>query len=509
MTARKRLLVIGLDGATFDIIKPNLHRLPTLRKLIEGGTHGTLRSTIPPVTIPAWPAMFTGKNPGKIGAFDFRYMEKDYAIKPHNLSTMNCTYVWDIMDRKGMKSAVINVPGTWPIRPLSGPMVSCMLTPPGRDFAHPKTLQKRIEKEIPGYSTALMEGGGKIESSYRTFEANAKILGWFLPDLGRKLDAIFMVFRVPDVLSHARDAGEKDLVECYMRIDQELGRILSGSNTDIMVVSDHGYGLAKGSMLFINTWLERNGYLSFRKDHKPAASKNILALRRIFMGRRRSKIARILLSKTGRNVPFFSSPFDASMVDMQKTMAFSYNTTTSPYCGIWLNVKGRYENGVVDKGDYQKLRNEIAGKLRSDGMIKAVYMREELYKGGGIEIPDMVAEANGLLSSGISPALASAYKGCHAINGIFIAYGPGFRSGSEIKDARVWDIAPTVLHMLGLPVPEDMDGRVLKDIFTPGSHPQKNKPRFTKPEVMARQKVEKESGDEERMKQRLKELGYI
>ncbi|RLI97826.1 MAG: hypothetical protein DRO99_02355, partial [Candidatus Aenigmatarchaeota archaeon] len=449
------MLLIGLDGATFDFIKPMIEKgkLPTFKRLIDGGVHGTLKSTYPPVTVPAWPAMFSGKGPDKLGAFDFRCMDSNYRIKLHDRSTICCTYVWEIMNESGKKAAVLNVPGTWPMKPVDKYIVSGMLTPPGRGFALPKVLQDRIEKEIPGYSTALMENGDKISSSYRTFEARASMLEWFLPKLGNSIDSIFMVFRVPDVLSHSRDAGPKELEECYKRIDERLSTILEKVEANVLIVSDHGYGFSEGrKMLFINKWLEENGYIFFEK--KPNVSKSAMRARSMLTGRL-GKAAKPLVRRLKNRVPETSLPFDPSCIDMRRTKAFSYNTTTSPYCGIWINRKGVYKDGCVD-GDYEHVRDEIISKLKAENLVVTAWKRDDIFHVHNDRMPDIIVEGRGLISTGFSAVMESTYKSCHLINGIFIAHGPDIAVGKEIANARITDIAPTVLHMFSLPIPDDM-----------------------------------------------------
>lgn len=505
-----KTIVIGFDGASLDFIEPMIEsgKLPAFKQMMENGAYGSLESTVPPVTIPAWPSIFSGKGPGKLNAFDFRYMTREYSIKYHNLATMKCRYVWDIMKDSGKSAAVINVPGTWPIYPIKGYMISGMLTPPGKSYSFPEELQDIIEKIVPGYSTSLLEHSNKIKSSYDTFKKRCAVLDWFLPKLDNELDAIFMVFRVPDVLSHAREVDQLELEKCYERIDEKLGQILeSASGKNIIVISDHGYMFSKTPMFFINAWLEKNGYFFHRNESAKGKSKMVLFLRKAVSGKKRMKIAKQFLKRSGWTPQLFL-PIEGANIDTNKTLAFSYNVTTSQYCGIWLNTPESFRDGTVDKEKYSALREEIINKLESEKLVEKVFRKEELYKQYGDAMPDIVIKTYGLVSTDISSSVESSFKGCHSKNGIIFAMGPDIAK-KKIAGAGNVDIAPTILHMMGLDIPTDIDGKVLIDIFKKESNALKTSPKYELQNKEKDIKIDNSKEDEQKIKERLKELGYM
>ena len=125
-----RFLVIGIDGGTFDLIRPwaEAGDLPNLARLMAEGVHGPLESTLPPVTAPAWSTFATGKNPGKHGVFDFILpMGGRYDLV--NATSIHAPTLWQIISEAGLKCGVMNVPVTYPPAPINGFVIGGMLSP--------------------------------------------------------------------------------------------------------------------------------------------------------------------------------------------------------------------------------------------------------------------------------------------------------------------------------------------------------------------------------------------
>ena len=136
---KNKLLVIGIDGGTFDIILPMIHagRLPNLGRLLSNGAYGTLLSTIPPVTAPAWSSFVMGSNPGQHGVFYFFRKEgKSDGAKSErvlmNLRNIEGIPFWRVLNRYGNKAGLINIPLTYPPDNVDGFMISGMLVPTKR-----------------------------------------------------------------------------------------------------------------------------------------------------------------------------------------------------------------------------------------------------------------------------------------------------------------------------------------------------------------------------------------
>src|SRR5436853_1460318 len=145
-----KAMIIGLDAASPPLIEKWLDQLPNLRTLFQSGTHGTLQSIVPPSSVPAWQCFATGKNPAKIGVWGFLSIGPDRQLR-HGRTTEEIGCLWDTCGKAGLKVGVFNIPGTYPPYPVNGFMVSGFPTPPGKAWAYPKSLMKRLDQAVDGY----------------------------------------------------------------------------------------------------------------------------------------------------------------------------------------------------------------------------------------------------------------------------------------------------------------------------------------------------------------------
>ncbi|MDO8141482.1 MAG: alkaline phosphatase family protein, partial [Candidatus Brocadiales bacterium] len=124
-----KIVVIGIDSATFDIIEPlvNQGKLPVFTRFMKEGVWGRLQSTIPPVTPPAWTSLVTGKNPGKHGIFDFYgYTTNGYERPIINSQAIKAKTLWNILSEGGKSVGIINVPLTYPPEKVNGFLIPGM-----------------------------------------------------------------------------------------------------------------------------------------------------------------------------------------------------------------------------------------------------------------------------------------------------------------------------------------------------------------------------------------------
>ena len=286
----------------------------------------------------------------------------------------------------------------------------------------------------------------------------------------------------------------------YERLDAAAGQIIDRLPPEIavFVVSDHGGGPVVDRTIFLNRYLAQFGLLHY---HKQATSgirtlgKKLLRLgfslvRSTLSSRQKSRLAQLfpkLLQKTEMAYSAFSS------IDWSRTKAYCSEVLASPP-SIWINLKGVKPEGIVEPKDYDALLNFIIGKLAElkdprDGqpVIKRVYRRDEIFHGPfANEGADLVLDwwsENSLFSTQPSfpedtdkpalvirehkPSANSEWGGTHRLQGIIVARAPALKAGAEIENSHLIDIAPTILHLLGVSVPEDMDGAVLTDAFRP------------------------------------------
>lgn len=541
---KTHVLVLGLDAATFDLIEPWVKegRLPSFQRLMETGAWGRLESTIPPVTAVAWNTFATGKNPGKHGVFDFVRREADgYSIRVVSGGSRRTTPFWSLLDRYGLRVGVINMPMTYPPDRLEHGFVISGFDAPGveSDFVYPphlKTILRRNNYVIHSTKTTREAWARDL---FEAFEVQKKAF-WELYNT-QPWDVLVMVFMQLDVAQHLfwREMETLDprfgsvIPQLYQNADTLLGEVLKNldSETTLMVISDHGAGPLK-KVVSVNQWLFREGYLVLRKQNSLSRVFNrvllrILTLLNMYLPKHIKAILKRRLAWVRDDV---ESYFLASQVDWEKTRAFALGE----YGGIYINLQGREAKGTVPPQEYDYLRSEITARLvtlrdpdTGEAVIQRVYRREEIYDGPYVdEAPDLVlhwnyaydcreragSERRGVFESEITFKEFADYKktGVHRHHGVFFAHGLPIQSGS-LKGALLMDIAPTVFHILGIPVPADMDGRVLTEAF--------------KPEWLVQHPIVYENGklddmdkgtdsgygadEEKQVKERLRALGYL
>lgn len=508
---QRKVAVFGLDGITFDLLQPWMDegRLPNLSALLAAGARGRLRSTIPPVSASAWMSFATGTNPGQHSLVDFTYPAPDgYDIRVSNGRTRAVPALWEMVGEAGGKVGVISMPMTEPPQPVNGYMVCSFLTPSADSgYTYPEPLKQELLDACGPYPLHLSEKGrGQDPAIFvravKQLEIDrARSVAYLLKN--RPWDLFMYVLESTDNLqheiwhlvdkSHPRYDAEMaarvlpEILDYYETVDRLLGELVALAPEDalIAIVSDHGFGPFH-KFFHINNWLAANGWLVFKR--KPVslakraafklgvtpitALKGVTALR---MGELRKNVKRGRGGKTLRRL--FLSFND---VDWSRTKAFSVGN----FGQVYLNVKGKRPQGAVDPAEYETLRDEIAAKavaLRDpvDGsqVVPVVYKREDIFHGISVErLPDLVLHTDrakyvsfGHADFGsnqiIEPSIGQ--TGHHHMEGVLGLKGPGVKPGT-VEGASLLDLAPTILHYMGLPVPEYMDGRVLTNAFTDG-----------------------------------------
>jgi len=513
----KKVLVIGLDGATWDLIKHwvDEEELLTFKKLIENGIWGNLESTIPPWTIPAWESMCTGKNPKKLGFATF--MVKDgYKFVPHNFKHKRQKMIWDILSDSGHNVVVANLPNIYVAQKINGCMIAGWLCLDKNHITYPPDLINELNKHCNGYEVDIFDVDfekGQIISSpkdkeylKRCEELLEKHFLAFTYLLKKcRWDFGFIVFVTPDRIQHKYWNG-KILLEHYKKIDKKLEKLLEmiiDDETIVFLVSDHGFGPVK-YILNINEFLIKEGYLKL-KSNKQSGTLNLFTLmRKIKLLPVAKAVVNLLPSTIVKRLKEKVSPisFEKMDIDWNNTKAFAYGV----FGDVYLNVKGREPNGIADPDEYNKIRNEIIEKMKNleyngKKFNISIFKKEEIYPDAILwdNLPDLVIVPADNGVHAINPNIGNCEIitevrnaiGNHRIHGIFLAYGPGIKKGYKIENAKIYDIAPTILHIFGLPIPNDMDGRVLMEIFEPDSEFAKRKPVYVDPSYYKKKEDEK------------------
>jgi len=477
-TKRLKVMVIGLDGATFDLLDPWMEagRLPNFARLAAEGVKAPLTSVVQPTSPGAWTTFATGKNPGKHGLFDWRRRRPgSYELIPVSGYDRHGQTLWDLLSEANRKVGVINVPMTYPPEMVNGFMISGLDTP-GADhvFTYPPSLYREIVEACGAYiidTTFDLVAQGRCEEWLAALQAMVEgrwaATRYLMEKLRGRWDFLMAVFVFPDRLQHVLwhcldpshphhnpEEAEKygpAVLDFFRWMDGILGDIMGRLDdaASLFVVSDHGFGPIHKA-LYLNKWLASQGLLHFKDE-----------------GGRLS-------------------------VDWPNTLAYAYG-----YHGnIYVNLRGREPEGIVNPGsEYERLRDRIIAMLEAmvdpednQPIVEKVFKREEIYRGEHVaEAPDILFQTREMLyrvvdgfdysydpSAPVIAPLPPYQEGSHRMDGILLAWGAHITQRANCTEASLADLAPTILHLMGLPVPEDMDGRVLEEILEPAfmaAHP--------------------------------------
>lgn len=490
-----KVLVIGLDGGNLEVFRrfADDGRMPFLKSVFDRGVSGTLESTIPPATPPAWCTFATGKNPGKHGVYSFfTYGNSVSRPRPVNSRSLKAETLWSLLSRTGKKVGVVNVPITYPPQPVNGTMITGLLTPSvEQTFTYPDDLYARLRDELGDYIIHVpwrdfpeSKTLDYLASLRHCTEQRTKYVQHLMQH--EPWDFFMVVFTEIDSLQHrcwsfldpndSRDADDKietAIADYFSDLDGKLRRLceLAGDNSHVFFVSDHGFG-PHLKQIHINTWLNELGLLTFNR-RRLAVSRLKWKLRAWVRKLDRYHWRRRVSSGEIKQLDI------ASWIRWDRTKAFSFLTGEQ---GIRINTKGREPYGIVEPGaEYEQLRDFIIEKIRAfrdpdsgESYEHFVRRREEVYSGPELELaPDIVFMlADVRWSANVNPiapvSVPSTFwngRGDHRLNGLFLASGPGIKKNATIQAARIQDIFPTILYSLRQPVPDDVDGQVLTDIY--------------------------------------------
>jgi predicted AlkP superfamily phosphohydrolase/phosphomutase len=554
----RKVFVLGLDGATGDLLYPWAKEglLPNFRTILDRGTWGKLTSTLPPLTVPAWMSFMTGKKPEKHGLFDFVYRLPDsYEVYPVNNTLCSEASIWSLLSEADKKVGVLNVPATYPPEKTNGFMITGMLTPEDADdFTFPPSLIEELKSHIPEYAiwparAYHFPGGEEVLLDFIRRMTQIRIEAANYLNERFNWDFFMTVFRSTDVVQHwfwrfmdrehfryDPDASEKlknGILSIYQEIDSYLGKLLDSftQETLLIVMSDHGFGPLE-KYVYINNFLLDKGYLKLKTN--PKAKAKFYLYRAGFTP---FNLYRILLwLKLGKNIAAASKHhrkgFRAFVknlflsfedVDWKNTKAYSMGNTGA----IFINKKGREPDGTVAEGrEADQVAKDIIRDFfdwinpqTGEKMVGRVYGPGEVpWKTSSINFPDIYFEMknerhfpfaryNFPSNSWMEPAFdMSAW---HRKEGVIMLFGHGVKSGFALEKAHIVDLAPTILAYLGIPIPRDMDGRVLKEPFE--NQVFKDAP-ITFTDRSSHRKIEsKEFSEEEaqKIKEKLKNLGYF
>lgn len=533
-----RTLLIGLDGATFDVLDPLMSAgvMPFLRSFFSEGVRANLRTIVPALTPPAWTSLVTGRTPGNHGVFDFFRMEseEDNHIRFFTSRDVQCETIWSVAAANGLRVTSLNFPAMFPAPRIPGYVVPGWI--PWKQLrlaCWPEDLFDRL-KGVPGFNPRELAMDIKLEERATEGSSNQEEHGpwvqlhtrreqnWFeifhhltaedpsdltavLFDGVDKLQHLCWRFIRPQDATPLKEDWElrvQDLCYEYFRnLDRIMERMCSlvGPETTVLLASDHGFGPTYG-VFHINAWLEQKGYLTWSDAAQTREPDGTL----LGVG----QVARHTWT-----------------IDWTKTKAFAATPTSN---GVFIPVNRNGNSNGVSPADYLSFRQRLADELRDlrdpetgERVVTGLWTREEVFGGPHSKVaPDLTLELRdgglvGILPSKQMFSRRPATGGAHRPIGMFGARGPGIRQGARAGEMSILDVAPVVLHSLGLPVLEEMQGQVPAGLYEGSAFEANPVTKIGGSAVNHAHPAAGEaepsmsSADEDAIVERLRELGYI
>jgi len=456
----RRVLLLGLDCASPRLVFEQFKNdLPTLSSLMDDGTWGILKSSIPCITVPAWASMTTSTDPGTLGIYGFRNRA---AYDYDSLFVADGRYVkekrvWDYLGEAGKKSLVFNVPQTYPVKPVDGHLVSGFLTPDTKSqFAFPAIFKSEVLKQVPDYNFDVRDFRNVERSElyqqiidmtnaqYKLLEHALKNKEWdFAMQVNIGVDRIhhaFWRYHDPEHRLHEADSPFRNaILDYYKLVDEWLGRLIAvaGDETTIIIASDHGVKRMDGAIA-INEWLWQNDWLALKQS------------------------------------PEKITKFSNDMVDWDNTRAWS---TGGYYGRIFMNVAGRESQGIIPAEDYEAVREQLAAEIRAipddkgQALNTSVFKPQDVYRSVNSIAPDLMVYFGDLhwrcvgslgygkhytLENDTGPDDAN-----HAEEGMFIIHNPKKPGKGQVEPYQLMDITPTILSLMGVDSPAHLQGKII------------------------------------------------
>lgn len=486
--------VVGLDGADWSLLRPWIEAgsLPAFARVLDEGVAGDLESTLPPVTFPAWKCYSTGKTPGKLGVYEwFAYDRQTNEISANDASDFRSREYWDVLADHGHSVGVVNMPTTHPADARNGDgdtddrlessgdgevfVVAGSPANERKPFTSPESLKSELLSAVPGYRVkpdlVLDEATADelVTEATALFEQRFDAATWLAEE--RDCDLVHTTLFATDTLQHRLWDRPEALLSAYERVDELLGELLDRDDADaVVLMSDHGFREID-EVFLINQWLIERGDLAIEESE----TRDLLAsigvteerLKRLVDKMGLANLAQSLVPESiQRAFPSESGRVAVQNAEIDWTQTKAVSLGRGP---IYVNY-GAF--GGADEAD--RYAAKLADDLRTaetpagDPVVTAVHDPAEFYTGERQRSPDLLVEYTPGVDAPESIGGAvfgetTEWLATHRRTGVFAAVGESIADGNA--DLDLYDLAPTLLHYLGAPVPEDVDGDVRFDVL--------------------------------------------
>jgi predicted AlkP superfamily phosphohydrolase/phosphomutase len=510
-----RVLIVGLDGATFDLMLPWIEEgfLPNLARILRSGSKSPLESTIPPITPCAWSSFMTGKNPGKHGLFDFIEPHGEHGFRFTNASFRDGETLWGCLSRHGRRVGVVNVPMTFPPEPVNGFLISGLDTPHELSpFMYPVEIRSelkqagiryRIDQQHLGNMRTDARRRAQLADIRESEQARTAALQHLSEE--RPCDFRMIVFGSTDQVQHhfwhfmdpshdkhdsagAAEFGNA-IRDTYAHVDEQLGVLLDECDDDtiVMVMSDHGFGPMSNVRLRLNQILADAGLLKFEEGSAPSKLKQSLAswLDRMLRSTLSSDAKRRIAGMLPKLRTWFET-LDEAKIDWAQTSAY-VNEAYRSSPAIWLNRLQELTDAEADelRDRIEEIMLTLVDPKTGEPVISSLERPQEIYHGPHAEkAPDLLPSwwRDGFLLDQSSPAAPGRpnversttpieggveFAASHRLDGVLMMSGGPIHPDFSFDGAKIVDVTPTVLYLMGLPIPDDMDGQVLVEAIDP------------------------------------------
>jgi len=551
-----KTIVLGIDGVSSNRILNYVHegKMPVMGKLLSMSSYGTLNSTILPITPVAWSVSYTGKNPGKTGIYGFTRRKKGgYDWVWFYPSIRASRDFWEIVSDFEGRSIMVGMPFTEPVRPFSGVMVAGSFRSNPENSVYPPNLKSKILDGL-GYREAVIKEG-TIEEYHSSMKKRFDVASYLMKKYGGDLIAVGFE-QVEEAHHNIMVANPALLEKIYITFDELLGKFLAHfqEEVNLFIYSDHGH-IIFPKAFHLNSWLISQGYLRLKSkrelkqiqrrrrrfEYTSIKEKNRSAIRALFYFGIYlladlflkyfpwvKRIFPFLRLPSGAKAAYFGlteEDYKTQMYDYTKTLAYPYLNASGNYGAIYINKKDREPFGTVEgKEAYEDLRERIMAELVSirdektgEKVVTKVWRKEDLFKGPSVkDIYDIVFETNknyyvSTSDKDVNPnvVIRDVYLSQHEKEGFFLASGPGIKKRNSTS-SEIINIMPTILYAMGLPIPSDVDGRVIEEIFEE-SHLKEQPLQIYSANNAVTLEEKKELDEEElaALKEKLKGLGYL